>query len=149
MENETIEEEVALHFKRFSKEKQDQIQALVNYATLMGLNGKDLISIGGRLERVKANRERVHNRVLADSVQTISIGKDGRSDKLRRFKLETTSGNYYFNITYSDWQITNPKNKTKVTFTPEYNDWGKINYDQRRYLDICLAVATGELKLNF
>lgn len=145
----TVEEEVALHFKRFSQEKQDQIRGLVNYATLMGLDGKDLISIGGRLERVKTSRERVQNRALAESVVTDNIGKDRRHEKWRRFRIKTTTGNYYFDVIYGDWKITNPKTKTKVTYTPEYNDWGRINYDQRRYLDICLAVATGEIKLNF
>ena len=40
-----------LKFRRFSKEKQEQIRQLVVYATMMSLSGKDLISIGGVLDR--------------------------------------------------------------------------------------------------
>lgn len=54
-----------LTFRRFSPEKQDQIRQLIAYTTLLGLTGKDLISIGGRLERLTRSREVRQNRTLA------------------------------------------------------------------------------------
>lgn len=54
-----------LTFRRFSPEKQDQIRQLIAYITLLGLTGKDLISIGGRLERLTRSREVRQNRTLA------------------------------------------------------------------------------------
>ena len=54
-----------LTFRRFSPEKQDQIRQLVAYTTLLGLTGNDLISIGGRLERLTRSREVRQNRELA------------------------------------------------------------------------------------
>jgi hypothetical protein len=53
-----MEDEIDIEFKRFSKEKQEQIRQLVAYTTLMGLTGKDLVSIGGKLERMKEAEER-------------------------------------------------------------------------------------------
>lgn len=62
-----LDEELAqdLTFRRFSLEKQDQIRQLVAYTTLLGLTGNDLISIGGRLERLTRSREVRQNRQLA------------------------------------------------------------------------------------
>lgn len=42
-----------LKFRRFSEDKQEQVRQLVAYTTLMGLSGKDLISIGTKLERIR------------------------------------------------------------------------------------------------
>ena len=50
-----MDDDLEINFKRFPREKQEQIRQLVNYATLMGLDGKDLISIGSKLERIKSN----------------------------------------------------------------------------------------------
>ena len=69
-EEQTVEEEVSLHFRRFSAEKQDQIRALVNYATLMGLDGRDLVSIGNKLNRIAARRKIKYNQDITDDMLT-------------------------------------------------------------------------------
>jgi len=50
-----------LQFRRYSPEKQEQIRQLVCYATLMGLEGRDLISIGGTWQRSTTARQRKEN----------------------------------------------------------------------------------------
>lgn len=50
-----------LQFRRYSLEKQEQIRQLVCYATLMGLEGRDLISIGGTWQRSSTARRRREN----------------------------------------------------------------------------------------
>jgi hypothetical protein len=52
-----MELEEELLFKRFPADKQEQVRQLVAYAQLMGLDGKDLVSIGGKLDHIKASAE--------------------------------------------------------------------------------------------
>lgn len=64
-------EDLELNFtklKRFSREKHDQIASLINYATLMGLSGKDLVSIGGKMERDSSSKERKERIAICDSM---------------------------------------------------------------------------------
>lgn len=100
----TVEEEVILEFKRFSAEKQEQVRQLVSYATLMGLSGKDLVSIGGKLDRIKARNESTAMIRIAEgyyhSIQPVSRpGKDGRTfDEHRKWKYTDQEGKvWHFN----------------------------------------------------
>jgi hypothetical protein len=78
--NNEIEEVI---FRRFPPEKQDQIRQLISFTTLMGLNGKDLISIGGTIERFSSAGKRKRNVALAKdlyntyNVQPIKISQRG------------------------------------------------------------------------
>ena len=99
-------EEVLLHFKRFPKEKQDQVRALVNYATLMGLNGKDLVSIGGKLNRIDAKKELAHNESIVSAMDIRPIGKD--RDCYRRWAYTDAIGVvYHFSCSYYRYEVTN------------------------------------------
>jgi hypothetical protein len=109
----TVEEEVLLHFKRFPQEKQDQVRALVNYATLMGLNGKDLVSIGGKLNRVAAKRSMEANQHIVQSMGIRTIGKD--KDCRNRWAYTGADGTvYHFKSGYSRYDITNTVTKKVV-----------------------------------
>ena len=68
-----MEDEIEIEFKRFSKEKQEQIRQLVAYTTLMGLTGKDLVSIGGKLERMKEAEERKRRLAIVKSYPVTEI----------------------------------------------------------------------------
>jgi hypothetical protein len=63
---EELEKENELIFKRFPEGKQEQIRQLVSYTTLMGLTGKDLVSIGGKLIRLDEKHERENNLRIAE-----------------------------------------------------------------------------------
>ena len=66
-----------LIFKRFPEEKQEQVKQLVAYARLMGLDGKDLVSIGGKLDRTRTAEEWRRNKQLVESsFQFLYVGKD-------------------------------------------------------------------------
>ena len=152
--NEEIETEESeeLIFKRFPAEKQDQVRGLVNYATLMGLNGKDLISIGGKLDRIQLKREILRNRdivmSMADNIST--VGKD--SDCRRRWVYNFNGAKYYFDDAgYYDVRIRSAATKTVKTFNL-YSDYeiGRWSYRGNRHLpSIMLQVYHGEIKLNF
>ena len=53
-------DEKELIFRRFPEDKQEQIRQLVAYTTLMGLSGTDLVSIGGKLNRIEEKNQALY-----------------------------------------------------------------------------------------
>lgn len=151
MTQNTLDEDVMIEFRRFPQEKQDQVRALVNYATLMGLNGKDLVSIGGKLDRVAAKREIEHNRNIVANMGVRPIGKD--KDCYSRWAWADAQGVIYHfaNSNYHSVTITNTK--TKHTLRRGYNHWGLANvgrwsYQKNVYLPkIMLGIYNGDIHL--
>jgi hypothetical protein len=110
MSEETIEEEVLLSFRRFSADKQDQVRALVNYATLMGLNGKDLMSIGGKLDRIAKRRELERDIVIAEELckSCTLVGNDMKAPNtrdIRRWTYTDGSGRKWAFNDADYWQV--------------------------------------------
>lgn len=155
-EEQTVEEEVSLHFRRFSDEKQDQVRALVNYATLMGLDGKDLISIGGKLNRIKERREMERNRDIADEfvksckpVGKDSMAKGGRD--LRRWVYTDGTGRKW-RFDESDYWTTKVTSDTGVTKRFRNLDRYDISRSSGHLWTIrqvMLNVHHGTIQLNF
>jgi hypothetical protein len=150
-------DEAELIFKRFPEEKQDQVRQLVGYATLMGLSGKDLISIGGKLDRIKQAQERRRNIDIVKSFTCLPIGIDsrrsGRSQEHlnTRFKLKTTSGTYNFKRDYSYWKVESLATKKSVTHSVDHYEYelGQVTWDNRSRYSLLLDIAAGKLVLNF
>lgn len=149
-------EDDLLFFKRFSKEKQDQVRGLVEYATLMGLTGKDLVSIGGKLDRIKQSQERRRNKDIIDSFECLPIGTDARNRNRdasldSRFKLKTATGAYNFESGYSTWRVTSMTTKVTKTFhVNTYNyELGQVSWDRRSRYELLLGIADGTHQLNF
>jgi hypothetical protein len=149
-------DEEELFFKRFPAEKQDQVRALVNYATLMGLSGKDLVSIGGKLDRIKATQERNARIVVVKGYNVLPIGKDaGVSESLqrerldRRFKLVTATGTYHFENVYGGFKIKNTTTNKSKSYDPQYRDWGRVGWRTRERYDMLMDIHEGIFKLNF
>lgn len=118
-------DDIELEFKRFSADKQEQIRQLVSFATLMGLTGKDLISIGGKLDRINQNRERAHRLSIVRGYNPQRIGKDPTLNL--RFKMEVNGVLYYFNNEYGTFRILNSiTKKTKTHHTQSYESWGRL-----------------------
>jgi len=128
----TVEEEVVLHFKRFPKEKQDQVRALVNYATLMGLDGKDLVSIGGKLNRISEKRALEVNRTIIEGMGCRPSGVT-----------------YHFTASYSRYEVTNTATKRRSTgYTNERYNFGRYRYQESSDLpNIMLNVYHGNIIL--
>ena len=146
-------EEAELLFKRFPVEKQEQVRQLVAYAQLMGLDGKDLVSIGGKLDRIKAAAEYKRNKSLVESsFEFLPVGRDKGDHYLNsRWRIKTAGGSYTF--TAQGWDMYRVKsNKTggivnhRVT-----NDYslGTGDYYKRRRYAVMLDVCNGLLPLNF
>jgi hypothetical protein len=153
-EVEQLIDEESLFFKRFPAEKQDQVRALVNYATLMGLNGKDLVSIGGKLDRIKAKREKDRMRTIAEEVvkSCALIGNDRKSprrDPTRWTYTDGTGRKWKFdNAQYWSVRVTSDTGVTKTFRDPERYDIGR-GTDWWTLKQIMLNVHEGEIQLNF
>lgn len=80
---EELEKEKELIFRRFSLDKQEQIRQLVAYTTLMGLTGKDLVSIGGKLSRLEDKNEAMRQIEIAKSYESsiVPVGKTASERK--------------------------------------------------------------------
>jgi len=145
----SVEEEVVLHFRRFAQEKQDQIRALVNYATLMGLDGKDLVSIGGKLNRIVVKRNISANEQIVSSMNIRPIGND-RSCYNRWAYISGTGTTYHCSCSYSRYEITNTATKKKAAgYISERFDFSRrFNIMENRELgQIMLNVYHGNIKL--
>jgi len=159
-------EEEELEFKRFPKEKQEQVRQLVAYANLMGLDGKDLVSIGGKLERLKSSNERRRR------MDAISQYKIQALDALRPVKENATfweidnrivnkfkiyinniwytveiSGNYFYGGTA---KVTSPKTKKPTAYyiTPAPGIWGQRIAGSAVRHEFMWQLYTGEIVLK-
>lgn len=147
-----------LQFRRFSPERQEQIRQLVCYATLMGLNGKDLISIGGTWDRSLSTAKRKENIAIAKHMWNKHLVHEIHPrhywEKVTMANFTAESGNKY-ELTYTYGaeivikQFLDKKKKDTVficNFTiPEY-DCGnsKKSYIYR----ILVAIHNQDLKLR-
>lgn len=145
------EETEELIFKRFPEDKQEQVRGLVNYATLMGLDGKDLVSIGNRLNRIRDRREIESNRAIVEAMDLRTIGKD--SNLRHRWAYKTNGVLYYFSE--ADWYGVKIKNcatnrSKHFRVTDSYNLGPRFKYRENMFLaDVMLNVYHGNILLNF
>ena len=147
-----------MEFKRFSKDKQEQINQFVAYAQMMGLTGKDIRSIGDKLDRERKAVERKANMEIIKGFKCIAIGKDAmhKGEMLEsmldnRFKLKTDSGVYKFNERYGIWEIYNPVTQTGIKHRPSYDhEVGTSRFWSRACRwHLLLDIYFGKVSLNF
>lgn len=156
-----MEDERELIFTRFPQEKQEQVRGLVAYAQLMGLDGRDLVSIGGKLLRIQDREELNRNMEIAESYECILIGADRNAAKARheqllnmRFKLATALGDYRFDYGWtSEWTVTSHATKSSQLY---YTDVWSHNLPKKRIHSrtleryaLLLEIHSGRLTLNF
>jgi hypothetical protein len=148
-----MELEEELLFKRFPAEKQEQVRQLVAYAQLMGLNGKDLVSIGGKLDRIKAAAEYKRNKELVESSFTfLYVGRDSSERQLNnRWRIKTAGGSYSFEGRGWDMYRIRSNKTGKVVDHRVTSDYslGTGDYYKRRRYAVMLDVCNGILPLNF
>lgn len=157
MTNETtVEEEVLLSFKRFPAEKQEQVRGLVSYAQLMGLDGKDLMSIGGKLDRIKKKRETELLRTIAEDLckSCALIGSDKKAvDRrdLRRWAYTDGIGRKWKFEEADYWQvhITSDTGVKKRFRNLDRWDLGRNGTAGWTMKQVMLNVHSGKIQLNF
>lgn len=140
--------------KRFPEEKHEQIKQLMNYIQLRGVAGKDLVSIGGYIDR---HRRSEQARIWIERVKSYDVkpvGKDSQYDITRRFKLKTADNKTYTftNNGYGgfDWVIVSNSTNVRKMHSPECRDWpAHIKWSKAHYYNIVLDVSDGIFKLDF
>ena len=139
---------------RFSDDKQDQIEQLIEYAQLLGLTGRDLVAIGGQIDRLQAKERKKANMVLIKGFECLPIGKDSNTawslDK--RFKLKTATGTYNFDSGgWSSWTVTSLKTKIRKDYNvdPYEYDLPSTDWGTRQRYTMLLDIANGKFSLNF
>ena len=136
--------------KRFDQNKHEQLEGLLQWCTLMGLTGKDLISLGGHIDRMQARNAAKANLDIVDGMGCQPVGQD--KNMIGRWKFKTAQATYRFEET-SGWysvKITNTSTKAKKTVLVNHtHDIGRMHYrKQLRYLTM-LDVYHGKIQLNF
>jgi hypothetical protein len=141
---------------RFNDDKMVQIEQLISYATMLGLSGSDLISIGGKMAREQVKHARSTNMEIIKGFDCLPIGHDANSDHGLgyRFKLKTANGTFKFEHSkgyLSIWTVTSVTTKTKLTHLVNTNNYVLPKttwYTLSRYA-ILLDIAAGRFRLNF
>jgi hypothetical protein len=140
--------------KRFPESKHEQIRQLMSYIEMCGVSGKDLVSIGGYIDRRQASEQYQHAR---DRVQeyidqrTIRpIGADRPDQVINRFKFKTLNGDYNCLGEWSSWDIVNVKTKARQRVKPTERDWpNHVHWGRRNFYNMVLDIAEGHVQLNF
>jgi hypothetical protein len=141
-----------MKLNRFNADKQDLIEQFVEYAQLMGLSGRDLVAIGGKLEREQKKERKLANMAIVKEFQCLPIGKDSPHHLSYRFKLKTTDGAY--NFTYDGWdryEIVSLRTKVQrmVVVHSWDHDLPKTDHRTRARYAVLLDIASGKIKLDF
>ena len=134
--------------KRFDKAKHDQLEGLLEWCQLMGLTGKDLVSLGGHIERSQQAAEAKSNRTLAETITFDTVGGD--TEMSNKWSYLTPDGRYTFQD--ARWgQITVVSNKTKVrkSFRTEMYQLGRMHWGKRDRLQCALNIINGRIVLDF
>lgn len=148
-------DEEQLFFRRFPAEKQDQVRQLVGYAMLMGLSGKDLVSIGGKLDRLKAAQEKKTMLAVLDEMMSrcTPIGKDAKKWKTMRDPnrfdyVDATGRKWKFeNVDYYGARITSDAGVTQKLRLNNHYDVGRSS---KYYMkQVLMNIHHGHFQLNF
>lgn len=136
--------------KRFDKAKHDQLEQLIAWCTMMGLTGKDLISLGGHIQRFQDREEIDKNLEIVKSYKSSLklVGKD--TDFRTRFTITSIHGKYLIeNSGYSSVSVTSYN--TKIRINHGIGEWklGRIAWDLRWRYRALLEVHAGRIKLDF
>ena len=143
---------------RFSEEKMIQIEQLISYATLLGLSGRDIVAIGGKMDRQRSSVERKANMEIVKSFKCLPIGGDSGSQSSldERFKLKTINGAYNFKSAdnWRTWQIVGLKSKKTIYYSTKSDEYelpraAYGGYLTRSRYAVLLDIATGKLLLDF
>jgi hypothetical protein len=143
---------MSFDLKRFSDDKKEQLEQFVAYAQLMGLSGRDLVAIGGKIEREQAKQKKIANMEIVRSFDCLPIGSDTIYNLDERFKLKTLHGAYNFEDDgWNRWEVVSLKTKVKRShYADSYEyDLPKTNYRTRSRYAMLLEIAAGRFKLDF
>jgi hypothetical protein len=134
--------------KRFDKTKHEQLEGLLQWCTLMGLTGKDLVSLGGHIDRAQAAAESKSNRALAETITFDPVGAD--MSMSNKWSYNTPNGRYTFNDTsWGRIAVTSNKTKVRKNIQIEQYQLGRLHWQKRERLNCALNIIHGRIVLDF
>jgi hypothetical protein len=136
--------------KRFDKEKHDQLEGLLQWCQLMGLTGKDLVSLGGHIDRAQKTEDAKKNRTLAESIVFTPVGQNDMQMS-NKWSTKNANGDRYV-FESASWQrvsVTSAKTKVRKIFNLEYYELGRIGWQKRDRYQSALNLVNGKIVLNF
>lgn len=135
--------------KRFSQQQHDQLEQLLAWCQLMGLTGKDLVSLGGHIDRMQAAERKEKCKNIVNSFNIKPVGKDRAIE--HRFSIKTIHGQFRFSSDGFDWvEVFSYVTKDKRRYAlPYYTDIGQMHWRKRWIHRALLAVHDGTIKLDF
>lgn len=145
---------MSFKLNRFSQARQDQVEQLISYAELLGLSGRDLVAIGGKMDRERVKLKKTANMEIVRSFDCLPIGRDIIHDDSVRFKLKTVSGAYNFDLVdgWNLWEVISLRTKIRKTHAVGIWDYElpkSRHYRLRSRYTLLLDIAAGKLSLNF
>lgn len=137
--------------KRFDPKKYDQLQGLLEWCALLGLTGKDLVSLGGHIDRLQTREEVTRNLAIVRGIKVQCVGGDIKPET--RCVVKTDTGKYRLDFDgygYGDL-ITVTSYSTKVKRSHKINqyDLGRMNWRKRNIYSALLDWHYGHLVLDF
>ena len=144
-----MDEDQEIYFRRFDKQKQDQVRQLVSYITLLDLSADDLISIGNRLKRVKIGEEvRINKALSKDLYQNVSIINYQFNNLVFTLDYNDTIYKFKFNGWYNyTVNIENKSSKLTKNFNVKtYNVGSGV---RAKVIMVLVNIKNGDIVLDF
>jgi len=144
---------------RFPDSKHEQIKQLMGYIQLCGVTGKDLVSIGGYIDRERKKETTKSNLARIADTDIQLIGADKKSVRRewwhQRWRVVTASGEKYdfMDDAWHQYRVYSHSTKVSKTISPTNHysgDWPNT----WRWHKICahemmMDVIDGRFPLNF
>lgn len=144
-----MDEDQEIYFRRFDKQKQDQVRQLVSYITLLDLSADDLISIGNRLKRVKISEEvRINKALVKDLYQNVSIINYQFNNLVFTLDYNDTIFKFKFGSWYN--YTVNIENKsTKLTANFNVKTYNVGSGVKGKVMMVLVNIKNGDIVLDF
>lgn len=145
---------------RFPESKHEQIKQLMGYIQLCGVTGKDLVSIGGYIDRERKKETAKNNlaRIADLDIQLIGTNKKNNTRQewwQRRWRVVTANGNKYdfTDETWNNYRVYSHTTKITKSITASNHYVGgwpcTWRYNKIQAHEIMMDVADGRFLLNF
>lgn len=144
---------------RFPESKHEQIKQLMSYIQLCGVTGRDLVSIGGYIDRERKKETTKNNLVRIADLDIRAIGVDKKSARWewwhQRWRVVTAAGNKYdfMDDTWNNYRVYSHATKTSKNTSASNHyvgSWPSTwRYNKIQAHEIMMDVADGRFLLNF
>lgn len=134
--------------KRFDPSKHQQLEEFIAWVRMMGLSGRDLVSLGGQMDRMEQRDTVLQNRAIVEGMQVDPVGSDRSTAE--RWTVKTINGRYKFQCDYNMVHVVSYKTKKSKTFHVSENyELGKMHWRKRIKYEALLDWHHGKIVLDF